>query len=45
VEIVLTADGPDTVVELFHHDLPAEEFDSHLEGWIAKLDQLVRLRS
>ena len=43
VEIVLTADGPDTVVELFHHDLPAEEFDSHLEGWIAKLDQLVRL--
>jgi uncharacterized protein YndB with AHSA1/START domain len=45
VEIVLTADGPDTVVELFHHDLPAEEFDSHLQGWIAKLDQLVRLRS
>ena len=43
VEIVLTADGPDTVVELFHHDLPAEEFDSHLEGWIAKLDRLVQL--
>jgi uncharacterized protein YndB with AHSA1/START domain len=45
VEIVLTADGPDTVVELFHHDLPAEEFDSHLAGWTAKLDQLVRLRT
>jgi uncharacterized protein YndB with AHSA1/START domain len=45
VEIVLTADGPDTVVELFHHDLPAEEFDSHLEGWTSMLDRLVRLRS
>ena len=45
VEIVLTADGPDTVVQLFHHDLPAEEFDSHLEGWTAKLDQLVQLRT
>jgi uncharacterized protein YndB with AHSA1/START domain len=45
VEIVLTADGPDTVVELFHHELPAEEFDSHLAGWTAKLDQLVRLRT
>jgi uncharacterized protein YndB with AHSA1/START domain len=45
VEIVLTADGPDTVVQLFHHDLPAEEFDSHLAGWTAKLDQLARLRT
>jgi uncharacterized protein YndB with AHSA1/START domain len=45
VEIVLTADGPDTVVELFHHDLPAEEFDSHLAGWTAKLDRLVQLRT
>jgi uncharacterized protein YndB with AHSA1/START domain len=40
VEIVLTADGSDTVVELFHHDLPAEEFDSHLKGWTAMLDRL-----
>jgi hypothetical protein len=32
VEVVLTADGSDTVVELFHHNLPAEEFDSHLRG-------------
>jgi uncharacterized protein YndB with AHSA1/START domain len=45
VEVVLTADGPDTVVELFHHDLPAEEFDSHLKGWKAMLDRLVRLRT
>ena len=44
VEVVLTPDGPDTVVELFHHELPAGEFDSHLEGWSAMLDRLVRLR-
>jgi uncharacterized protein YndB with AHSA1/START domain len=43
VEVVLSADGPDTVVELFHHDLPAEERDSHLQGWTAMLGQLVRL--
>jgi uncharacterized protein YndB with AHSA1/START domain len=43
VEIVLTADGPDTIVELFHHDLPAEELDSHLKGWTAMLDRLVRV--
>ena len=45
VEIVLTADGADTVVELFHHDLPAGELDSHLKGWTAMLDRLVRLRT
>ena len=45
VEIVLTADGSDTVVELFHHDLPAEELDRHLKGWTAMLDRLVRLRT
>ena len=43
VEVVLTPDGPDTVVELFHHELPAGEFTSHLEGWRAMLDRLVRL--
>lgn len=43
VEIRLTADGPDTLVELFHHDLPADAFDSHLEGWKAKLGTLVPL--
>lgn len=37
VEIVLTEDRGATLVELFHHDLPADDFDSHLEGWIAKL--------
>lgn len=45
VVVTLTADGPDTVVELVHHDLPAEEFDSHLEGWTTLLVQLARLRS
>jgi uncharacterized protein YndB with AHSA1/START domain len=43
VEIVLTADGPHTVVELFHHDLPVGEYDSHLDGWTTMLDRLVRL--
>jgi len=43
VEVVLTADGPDTVVELYHHDLPAEDFDGHLSGWTAKLDRLVQV--
>lgn len=40
VEVTLTADGPDTIVDLVHHDLPSEAFDSHLEGWTQKLDQL-----
>jgi uncharacterized protein YndB with AHSA1/START domain len=43
VEVVLTADGPDTVVELFHHGLPAGERDSHLDGWTTMLGRLVRL--
>jgi uncharacterized protein YndB with AHSA1/START domain len=45
VKIVLTADGVDTIVELFHHDLPAEEFDSHLEGWTTMLDRLLRVHT
>jgi hypothetical protein len=28
------------VLELFHHDLPADEHASHLEGWTAKLGSL-----
>ena len=36
-------DGADTIVELFHHDLPVDEFDSHLEGWTTRLGQLARL--
>jgi uncharacterized protein YndB with AHSA1/START domain len=43
VEVTLTADGPDTVVQLLHHDLPAEEFDGHLEGWRSMLERLVQL--
>jgi uncharacterized protein YndB with AHSA1/START domain len=43
VEVVLTPDGPDTIVELFHHGLPAEERDSHLEGWVTQLGRLGRL--
>jgi uncharacterized protein YndB with AHSA1/START domain len=45
VEIVLTADGAETLVELFHHDLPVEEYDSHLEGWTTMLGKLARLRA
>jgi uncharacterized protein YndB with AHSA1/START domain len=43
VEVVLTADGPDTVVELFHHGLPAGERDGHLKGWTIMLGRLARL--
>jgi uncharacterized protein YndB with AHSA1/START domain len=43
VEVVLTPDGPDTIVELFHHGLPVEERDSHLEGWTTMLGRLERL--
>jgi uncharacterized protein YndB with AHSA1/START domain len=45
VEVILTADGTDTVVELFHRDLPAEEYHNHLQGWTAKLGALAGLRS
>jgi uncharacterized protein YndB with AHSA1/START domain len=40
VEIVLTADGPETLVELFHHDLPADQIESHREGWTGMLPKL-----
>jgi uncharacterized protein YndB with AHSA1/START domain len=43
VEVTLTADGPDTVVQLLHHGLPTEAFDSHLEGWTIRLERLARL--
>jgi uncharacterized protein YndB with AHSA1/START domain len=42
VEVVLTADGPETLVELFHHGLPAAERDSHLEGWTTMLGRLAQ---
>jgi uncharacterized protein YndB with AHSA1/START domain len=40
VEIVLTADGAETVVELFHYGLPAEERPGHLDGWTRMLARL-----
>jgi uncharacterized protein YndB with AHSA1/START domain len=40
VEVILTADGPDTVVELFHHGLPVSERDGHLKGWTTLLGRL-----
>lgn len=40
VEVVLTADQDSTVVELFHHDLPADDFPGHLEGWTGMLARL-----
>jgi uncharacterized protein YndB with AHSA1/START domain len=43
VEVVFSADGPDTIVKLSHHDLPVEERDSHLEGWTTMLARLVGL--
>lgn len=43
VEVVLTPDGPDTVVELTHRDLPHSELPSHQAGWTALLDGLARV--
>lgn len=43
VEIVLTEEGEETLVELFHRDLPAAERPGHLEGWIRMLDRLAAL--
>jgi uncharacterized protein YndB with AHSA1/START domain len=33
VEIVLRADGDDTVLELAHRDLPPDELPKHDQGW------------
>jgi uncharacterized protein YndB with AHSA1/START domain len=41
VEVVLVADGNDTIVDLTHRDLPADREPSHLEGWEACLAALV----
>jgi uncharacterized protein YndB with AHSA1/START domain len=43
VEIVLTEDGAETVVELSHFDLPANEVDSHRGGWTEMLGHLPAL--
>ena len=45
VEILLRPDGPDTIVELVHHDLPPSEQPAHLEGWSTCLGCLVRALS
>jgi len=46
VEVVLVADGDDTVVNLTHRDLPEDREPTHLEGWercLAELATAVRL--
>lgn len=45
VEILLKADGNETVVELFHHDLPADERPPHQAGWTLCLDMLRQVAS
>jgi uncharacterized protein YndB with AHSA1/START domain len=40
VEILLTADGDETVVNLVHRDLPADLRPDHLAGWTSLLDVL-----
>jgi uncharacterized protein YndB with AHSA1/START domain len=40
VEVVLVAEGADTIVHLTHRDLPSEREPAHLEGWITCLDAL-----
>jgi uncharacterized protein YndB with AHSA1/START domain len=40
VEIVLTADGDETVVDLTHRDLPEDLRSDHLAGWTSLLDNL-----
>ena len=42
VEILLKADGDETIVELTHRDLPADMRPSHREGWEACFDALRR---
>jgi uncharacterized protein YndB with AHSA1/START domain len=40
VEILLKADGDETIVELTHRDLPSEMRPSHREGWEEGLEAL-----
>ncbi len=42
VEILLTTDGDETVVELFHHDLPPARLADHKAGWASLLEALRR---
>ena len=41
VEILLVADGGDTIVHLTHRDLPEDREPSHLEGWERCFGELV----
>lgn len=43
VEVLLTAHGDDTVVELVHRDLPAVQAEPHRAGWTAFLTRLGRV--
>ena len=45
VEVLLKADGNETVVELFHHDLPVAELSGHKAGWTACLAKLRQVAS
>ena len=40
VEIYLTADGDETIVDLTHRDLPAAERPRHQQGWEMRLARL-----
>jgi uncharacterized protein YndB with AHSA1/START domain len=44
VEVVLVADGADTIVHLTHHDVPADREPSHREGWERCLGALAAIR-
>jgi hypothetical protein len=40
VEIILTADGDATLLELVHRGLSVEEVKPHIHGWTTFLGQL-----
>jgi len=41
VEVVLVAEGADTIVNLTHRDLPLDREPAHLQGWERCLGELV----
>jgi len=45
VEVILTPDGEDTLVELTHHDLPTVEIGPHRAGWATFLTHLSQIRA
>lgn len=45
VEVRLTADGSETVVDLVHRDLPPDLRADHLAGWTSLLDRLLAAAS